>query len=80
MPETTTPGPTLSLAELNNGSPFLTAAGLQVTEATGRLVVGTIELDNAPASVAVTPNGKKLYVTDQDTNLVYVYATATDTT
>ena len=44
MPETTTPGPTLSLAELNNGSPFLTAAGLQVTEATGRLVVGTIEL------------------------------------
>ena len=31
MPETTTPGPTLSLAELNNGSPFLTAAGLQVT-------------------------------------------------
>lgn len=44
MPETTTPGPTLSLAELNNGSPFLTAAGLQVTEATGRLVVGTVEL------------------------------------
>lgn len=42
-------------------------------------IVGTIELDNAPASVAVTPNGKKLYVTDQDTNLVYVYDTATDT-
>lgn len=44
MPETAAPAPTLSLAELNNGSPFLTAAGLQVTEATGQLVVGTIEL------------------------------------
>ncbi|WP_285028961.1 PaaI family thioesterase [Mycolicibacterium sp. lyk4-40-TYG-92] len=44
MPETTAPAPALSLEEVNNGSPFLTAAGLQVTEATGQLVVGTIEL------------------------------------
>jgi 1,4-dihydroxy-2-naphthoyl-CoA hydrolase len=44
MSKTAAPAPTLGLAELNNGGPFLKAAGLQLTEATGQLVVGTIEL------------------------------------
>lgn len=36
--------PTMDLATLNDGGPFLTAAGLRLTEVSGDLVVGTIEL------------------------------------
>lgn len=41
--------------------------------------LGDIAMDNAPTAVAVTPDGKKLYATDDTTNTISVYDVSTGT-
>jgi YVTN family beta-propeller protein/VCBS repeat-containing protein len=44
-----------------------------VIDTINRLTIGTITLAEKPFGIAVTPDGKRLYVTDDTTNLISVY-------
>jgi len=46
---------------------------ITVVDTVNRQAIGTITLPERPSSVVVTLDGKKLYVSDDTTNLVYVY-------
>jgi VCBS repeat-containing protein len=56
-----------------------TTNAISVIDTINGTIVGTIQLDNAPASVAVTPDGKKLYVTTEDSHVISVFDTSTST-
>ncbi|KQY02941.1 hypothetical protein ASD37_25680 [Mycobacterium sp. Root135] len=55
------------------------AGTLTVIDTIHRTVVATIDVDNLPSGVTVTPDGSKVYVTSQDTNTVSVINGATNT-
>lgn len=46
---------------------------ITVVDTVNRQAIGTITLPERPSSVVATLDGKKLYVSDDTTNLVYVY-------
>ncbi|WP_163727320.1 VCBS domain-containing protein [Mycobacterium gallinarum] len=55
------------------------AKTVTVIDSLNRTVVATISFDEAPVSVAVTPDGKRLYVVDDTTNLIHVVDATTGT-